>query len=510
MTDSPEPPVRPRGERRSPFRSSLVIEPPWRRLMLAAAAVGVYALAFAPLYDRGGVGVTALSMFPVVILGWLFGAWGGLLAGVLVVPLNAGLLRLVGEPGWDILLGEGGAEGSGLVIVVGCVIGLLRDLGVRLDRHLTEWRRAERQLRETEDRYRTLFERSREPIYVTRPDGTLVEANDAFVRLFGYTKSELIDWDVTGLYEDRSDRARFAHEIGRAGFVQDFPVRLVTKDGRVRDCLVSSVARRSPDGEVAEYQGTIHDVSESHSLHELAERRTRELQEAVAELEAFTYSVSHDLRTQLVTMGGFSSILWSDHRDSLDDRGQDYLHRVLEAGRRMDRYVQDLLGYGRVSRAPVRPTELGLSGVVEEALAALENQIEEREAAIRVEGDLPAVRADRTLLVSAVENLLSNAVKFVPPERAPEVVVGARRDGEHVRLEVRDNGIGLAEADVERAFRPFERLRPDVFKGTGVGLAIVKKAVERMDGEVGVDSNEGEGSTFWIRLRGTHAARGGV
>jgi signal transduction histidine kinase len=242
-------------------------------------------------------------------------------------------------------------------------------------------------------------------------------------------------------------------------------------------------------------------VSESGALHELADRRTRELRAAVAELESFTYSVSHDLRTHLVTMGGFSSILWADYREQLDEKGQGFLYRIVEAGRRMDKFVQDLLVYARVTHTTVRPETVSLTDAVERALSALEGPIGDRGARVRVEGTLPDVDADPTLLGRVVENLISNAVKFVPPERTPDVVVYADVAANHVRMNVRDNGIGIALEDVERAFRPFERLDPGRFPGTGVGLTIVQRAVERMGGEVGVTSEPGEGSTFWILLR---------
>jgi PAS domain S-box-containing protein len=490
-----------RNDRRNPFRSSLVVEPLWRRIALAGVAVGVYMAAFVPLFRVGDTGVLALAIFPVVILGWLFGSWGGLLAGVLSVPLNAVLLVVVGEPGWELVIESGGAEGSALVVVVGSVIGLLRDLGVRLDRHLTDWRRAERALRDTEDRYRILFERSRDPMYVTRAGGRFVEANDALVRLFGYGRAELLEIDVSRLYVDRVDREQFIQQISRTGWVEDFPVQLRTKSGEVRDCLITATARRGSEGEVEEYQGSIRDVSEDWALHELAERRTRELQEAVAELEAFTYSVSHDLRTHLVTLGGFASILWADHRDQLDPKAREFLERIVAASRRMDRFVQDLLTYGRVTRAAVRLEPASLAEAVEEACSALAAQIADANAAIVVETDLPMVEADRTLLGRVVENLISNSVKFVPAERRPEIRIRARQHDHHVRLEIQDNGIGIAEADKARAFRAFERLDPAHFQGTGVGLSIVQKSVERMGGEVGVASRVGEGSTFHVLLR---------
>lgn len=436
----------------------------------------------------------------MVILAWLFGAWGGLLTGMLSVPANAFLLRAVGEPGWQIVAGEGGVEGSALVVVVGAVIGLLRDLGVRLDRHLTEWRRAERALRETEDRYRILFQRSRDPIYVSRPGGRIVGANDALVRFFGYERSELMELDVNELYVDSTDRERFQEEIRRAGFVEDFPVQLRSKDGSVHDCLITATARFGDGREVVEYQGTIRDVSQSRSLHALADRRTRELQGAVQELEAFTYSVSHDLRTHLVTMGGFASILWSEHMDSLDEKGQEFLRRIVEAGRRMDTFVQDLLGYSRVTRTAIKPERVPLSEAVEESLDALAGPIEDRKAKVSVASDLPAVHADRVLLGRVLVNLLSNALKFVPPERTPEIRVEADVEERRVRVKIRDNGVGIDPEEIERAFRPFERLDPGRFPGTGVGLTIVQKAVERMGGEVGVQKRIEGGSTFWFTL----------
>jgi len=490
-----------RPERRNPFRSSLVIEPLGRRLALAVTVVAVYALAFVPLYRHGDTAVLALALFPVVVLAWLFGAWGGLLAGVASVPFNALLLQLVGMDGWDLVMREGGAEGSALVVVVGCVVGLLRDLGLRLDRHLTDWRTAERALRETEARYRTLFERSRDPMYVSQADGKVVEANDALVRLFGYGRAELLDLDIATFFADSSDRDLFNQRLLRDGFVEDFPVQLRTRGGEVRDCLATATARRDADGRVVQYQGSIRDVSEDRALHQLAERRTRELQEAVSELEGFTYSVSHDLRTHLVTLGGFASILSTDHREEMGEKARSFLDRLLAASRRMDGFVQDVLSYGWVSRAPVRLERVDLAEIVEGARAALAAPIQERQAKVEMEDGLPAVEADRTLLERAVENLLSNAVKFVPEERVPSVQARARRQESHVRFELVDNGIGIAPADVARAFRAFERLDPARFPGTGVGLSIVQKAVERMGGEVGVVSEPGAGSTFYVLLR---------
>jgi signal transduction histidine kinase len=158
-----------------------------------------------------------------------------------------------------------------------------------------------------------------------------------------------------------------------------------------------------------------------------------------------------------------------------------------------------------VSRQALRPEPVELAKVLEESLSVLEGPMADRGARVQTEGTLPAVQADRTLLGRVVENLLSNAVKFVPADRSPEVRVRARQDDKTVRLEFEDNGVGITTDQVERAFRAFERLDPAGSSGTGVGLTIVQKAVERMGGAVGVESRPGEGSTFWVELEAARA-----
>jgi len=168
----------------------------------------------------------------------------------------------------------------------------------------------------------------------------------------------------------------------------------------------------------------------------------------------------------------------------------------------MDRLIRDLLAYSRVSRMEMRPAPVDLREVVQEALAQLEAAIQEREAQIAVVEPLPSVLAHRSVLAQVVENLLSNAVKFVAQGVRPRVRVWAEGHGDWVRLWVEDNGIGIAPEHQERIFRVFERLHGvEAYPGTGVGLAIVRKGIERMGGRVGVESEVGQGSRFWIELK---------
>lgn len=277
-------------------------------------------------------------------------------------------------------------------------------------------------------------------------------------------------------------------------------------------------------------------------LEQRVAERTRELQETNTELEAFTYSVSHDLRAPLRTMQGFTQALVEDYSNELDPLGQDYAHYIAEAAVSMDTLISDLLTYSRLSRAEIRMQPIDLSRVIAEGLSQLDAQVHERQAQVTIEEPLPQVMAHRTTLVQIVANLLTNAIKFVKPNVQPQVRVWAeerKRGGEGergrererenfstlaprqginlhpltpspphpfssqkwVRLWIQDNGIGIASEYQERIFHVFERLHGvETYPGTGIGLAIVRKGMERMGGQAGVESQPNQGSRFWIEL----------
>ena len=238
------------------------------------------------------------------------------------------------------------------------------------------------------------------------------------------------------------------------------------------------------------------------SLEVRVAQRTRALSEVNAELEAFAYSVSHDLRAPLRSMQGFANALLDDYAPSLDSAGRDYAERVVSAAHRMDALIEDLLAYSRLGRADLELVPVELSPLVAGVVKQLDAAIKESGAELEVVEPLPRMVAHRATLAQIVLNLLTNAMKFVPEGRRPHVrVSGAVTDG-RARLSVADNGIGIAPEHQERIFRVFERLHgPAAYAGTGIGLAIVRKGVERMGGRVGLESRVGEGTTFWIELR---------
>lgn len=237
-------------------------------------------------------------------------------------------------------------------------------------------------------------------------------------------------------------------------------------------------------------------LRESESRHRAL---AAQLKQANQELESFAYSVSHDLRAPLRTMQGFAHALLQNYGDALPEDARDYARRIIESGRQSERLISDLLAYSRLSfeKLDVKPVEL--SAVVNQSLEQVQGYITEAGAEVDVQHTLPVVLGSQTALLQVVSNLISNAVKFVPRERKPRVRLRTEERGDYVRLWVEDNGTGIPEGQEERIFRVFERLSNDNdHPGTGIGLAIVRRGMERIGGRCGVERLEDGGSAFWI------------
>ncbi len=236
------------------------------------------------------------------------------------------------------------------------------------------------------------------------------------------------------------------------------------------------------------------------ALESLVEERTSSLRQVVAQMEEFSYSVSHDLRAPVRAMRGFAEIVLQDHSAQLGEQGRELLGRIMRNSARMDRLIQDLLTYSRISRREIQLEPVSLDKLVKEVVQQYPDMRPER-ADIEVQGPLPIVLAHEPSLTQVVSNLLSNAVKFVAPQARPHIRIGCDRHATQVRLWFEDNGIGIKPEHQKRLFGMFERMHPDKpYEGTGIGLAIVRKAVERMNGSVGMESDGVRGSKFWFEL----------
>jgi signal transduction histidine kinase len=241
--------------------------------------------------------------------------------------------------------------------------------------------------------------------------------------------------------------------------------------------------------------------AELRATQDELEINNRALADANEQLEAFSYSVAHDLRAPLRGMQGFAAALLEDYADQLDADGQEYARRMDAAAAHMDLLIADLLAYSCLSRAAIAVQSVALDAAVASALAQVEQELRQRQAQVHVASELPRVMAHHATLVQVAANLLTNAAKFMAPDTRPEVVVWAEACGPWTRLWVADNGIGIAPEHREHIFGVFERLHGvETYPGTGIGLAIVRKGMERLGGRVGLESTVGRGSRFWIEL----------
>jgi len=236
------------------------------------------------------------------------------------------------------------------------------------------------------------------------------------------------------------------------------------------------------------------------SLERRVEARTRQLTEVNQELEAFAYSVSHDLRAPLRAIEGFARIFQEDYGDRLDTTGQEYTQMLIDSASQMDALIRDLLAYSQMGRREIQRVPVSLEVLVQRAFQGLDAEMRDRQPQVIVE-PLPVVLGQRSVLQQVIGNLITNAIKFVEPDKTPVVKIWAEERQPFVRIWIEDNGIGISPNHQRRIFRPFERLHGiEAYPGTGIGLAIVQRGVERLGGQVGVESVPGAGSRFWIEL----------
>lgn len=365
----------------------------------------------------------------------------------------------------------------------------------------------------TSEIYRLLVEGTKDyAIFMLSSEGTVLTWNPGAQLTKGYRAEEVIGGHFSIFYtpeERKREKPQQAlRTAAREGRFEEEGWRL-RKDGTPFWASVVITALYDDDGVVTGFSEVTRDVTDQRraeealrrqaaELEKRVEERTAQLLSANAQLEAFVYSVSHDLRSPLHGLQGLATALLEDYGDRLDDLGREYARTLVDSARGMEMLVKNLLAYSLLGGdlQPVDP-----EAVLQEVLGVLHAEISGRCGHVAIRSPLPAVLAHRSTLVHVFSNLVSNALKFMPPGLSPEIRIEAEERGPCVRLWVRDDGIGIAPEYHERIFKVFERLHTsEDFPGTGVGLAIVAKGVESMGGRVGVESEVGKGSSFWIEL----------
>ena len=358
-----------------------------------------------------------------------------------------------------------------------------------------------------------IVDSSDDAIISKRLDGIVTSWNKGAEKLFAYTAQEMIGQPITRLFpEDRLDEEpQIIQRIGRGESVEHFETVRKARDGRLIDISLTISPVKDADGRVIGASKIARDITEQKQtrialqkakdeLEERVKERTASLRETTDQLETFCYTVAHDLRSPLRAQQSFAQALIEDYKHVLDQDGLEYATRILNAAQRLDRLVADLLTYSRLSRNELKFENVDLPGVLHDIETAHFDEIQKHGAVIN-KGALHSVFAYEPTLNLIVTNLIANALKFTRPGVNPLINVWSEARGNMVRLWVQDNGIGMPPEGLGKIFGIFQRLHPvDKYPGTGIGLAIVQKGVERMGGTVGVESEPAKGSRFWIEL----------
>lgn len=381
-----------------------------------------------------------------------------------------------------------------------------------------------RDLKDSEQRYRALFTHMINGVARHRlildaagqpSDSTFLEVNDAFARMLGLAPSALVGKRVTevipGLAAEPPEWIERLGQVVLTGKSARFEryatglrkwysvIAYCPEPGCFVTVLEDITQRKCAEAALQEAQQALLRTNEV--LEQKVRERTAELQETVSDLEQFSYSIVHDMRAPLRSMNAFSNLVLEDCTGKLDPENVDYLKRIASAARRLDNLIQDVLTYSKVARTEAEASDVNLDHLIDEIVRGYPC-FHSDQARIEIVQPLLPVRGNPALLTLCISNLLGNAIKFVAPGTRPEVRISTEaNDNGTVKLAVRDNGIGIDPRHLNRIWRIFERLHhPHEYPGTGIGLSVVKRAAERMNGKVGADSQPGAGSTFWLEL----------
>ncbi len=376
-------------------------------------------------------------------------------------------------------------------------------LSVGID--VTERRRAEEALKESEQRFRVLADGTSLAIWVTDAEGRNRFVNRACCEFFGMAADSFADygWDSLLHPEDRPVFvAAFTTAVReRKSFQAQARVR--RHDGAWRWTESCGEPRFSPGGEFLGMGGSTMDITErrefQRELQRLVTERTAKLQELVGDLEHFSYTITHDMRAPLRAMAGFGELVMESCADCERRDPKELVQRIMNSAARMDCLITDALSYSRSVRQELPLSEVDTGALLRGMLNSYP-ELQPTVAHIRVEGELPVVLGNEAGLTQCFSNLLGNAVKFVKPGELPEIRIWAEKRGIGERIWVEDNGIGISKDLLPRLFGMFSR-GSNKYEGTGIGLALVRKVAQRMGGRVGVESETGRGSRFWLELR---------
>ena len=446
-------------------------------------------------------------------------AWEVILADYTLTQFDAlRALALLKERGLDIpfivVTGAISEEAAVECMKQGAVDYLLKDRLARLGpavRHALEEKRvrdqkrlAEATLRESEERFRSIFHQAGIGVAIKRiEDGKIAQANPALQEMLGYSAEELQGMAFVDLVHPDDVEARqepFQKLLKDVLDRYQIEERYLQKTGQEVWGRTTITLIRDKAGQPCFAVDMIEDITERKRAQQEREAFVQELEARNAELERFTYTVSHDLKTPLVTIKCFLGLVEQDAAAGDTEQMNRDIRQIHMAAEKMQQLLGELLELSRIGRLVHPPEEVSLADVAHEALDLVAGRVEQWGVTVEIDSEMPFVVADRVRLVEVFQNLIDNAVKFMDDQAAPRVKIGTRYDGEALVCYVQDNGMGIDPQYHERIFGLFEQLNPRE-GNTGIGLALVKRIVEVHDGKIWVESEGlGHGATFCFTI----------
>ncbi len=383
-------------------------------------------------------------------------------------------------------------------------------------RDITERKQAEEVLRTISLYTRSLIEANLDPLVTISPQGKITDVNEAMIQVSGVPRAKLIGSDFS-VYFTEPDKARAGYmEVLASGAVRDYPLAIRNQSGKITDVLYNATVYRDESGRVLGVFAAARDITERKRAEEAIkrlnanlQRRKAELEEANTELEAFSYSVSHDLRSPLRGVDAYSKMLLEDHAAQLDEDGRYMLGQVRASAQEMGELIGDLLAFSRMGRREMQMARCDIARIVLDVFRELEEGHPDRRLKLNLK-ELPACIADPAMIKEVIRNLLGNAVKFTGQREEGLIEVGIVGNAKHSMSDdsapisvfyVKDNGVGFDPRFTDKLFKIFQRLhRAEEFEGSGIGLALVKRIVDRHGGQVWAEGEIDRGATIYFAL----------
>lgn len=362
-------------------------------------------------------------------------------------------------------------------------------------------KKLEDQLRTSEKDYRDLFENMQDTVCRMDPDGKILALNKAGAQALGYEQPEdVLRKKLRGFFSNRVDWKRFETELKEKSMVEDYILHLRRRDGVPVAMSVNAQMVLDGKGWPMGIDGVFRDVSERIRLEKQLQSYAEDMEKKNEELESLIYSITHDFKSPLLVVGGLVGRLSKTASSLLDSKRKEYLDWMQLNVSKMDKMVNDLLVFYRADKTLVPFEPVSIGSVVETVIRDVEPLAREKEIRLRKKGSFPVVNGYRNRLYQVFYNLVENAIKYMDHAANAQVEIGCKITPDEYLFHVRDNGPGIAQEHLDKIFQIFFTLEPERISGTGIGLSIVKKIVEKHDGRIWVESEQGKGATFYFAL----------